>query len=131
MRSGKNDIPAGKENNLIWKNNYCKTRRIVPRACIKRETARFLKQVGVENDCGLLGPCPQDLRSRIKKDRGVSWMNDEVDVLYWQKNKEWYIMDDENDIFVIRDDAPDKAKKSLEGWKELQRKNVQPANEKQ
>ncbi len=58
-------------------------------------------------------------------------MNDEVDVLYWQKNKEWYIMDDENDIFVIRDDAPDKAKKSLEVWKELQRKNVQPANEKQ
>ena len=47
-------------------------------------------------------------------------MNRNSEVMYWQSNKDWYEIDDEKDTFVIREDAPERAKKSFEMWKELQ-----------
>lgn len=40
--------------------------------------------------------------------------------MYWYSNKDWYVLDDENDTFVIREDAPERAKKSFELWIEIQ-----------
>lgn len=55
-------------------------------------------------------------------------MNRNSEVMYWQSNKDWYIIDDENDTFVIREDAPDRAKESFEMWKELQVKQAKRPN---
>ena len=50
----------------------------------------------------------------------VVCVNRNSEVMYWQSNKDWYEIDDEKDTFVIREDAPERAKKSFEMWKELQ-----------
>lgn len=50
----------------------------------------------------------------------VVCVNRDSEVMYWIKNKDWFTFDDENDTFQIREDAPEKAKKSFEMWKEVQ-----------
>ncbi len=41
--------------------------------------------------------------------------------MYWSKNEEWYIFDEENDRIVLLPSAPERAKKSFEMYKKLNR----------
>jgi len=36
--------------------------------------------------------------------------------VYWKQNKDWYSESDDGKEFIIKDDAPDRAKKSFELW---------------
>ena len=42
--------------------------------------------------------------------------------LYWNKNKEWYRINDEGE-YELTEKAPEKAKKSFEIWNEPQKDN--------
>lgn len=40
------------------------------------------------------------------------------ELYYWKSNKEWYGID-KNGKFYIKENAPDKAKKSFEKWRNV------------
>ncbi len=43
--------------------------------------------------------------------------------LYWRTNKEWYRINKEKDCFELTDKAPERARKSFEMYKEMQKKH--------
>lgn len=42
--------------------------------------------------------------------------------MFWRTNKEWYKINRKKDCFELTDKAPERAKKSFELYKELQKK---------
>lgn len=47
-----------------------------------------------------------------------------TEIMYWHKNSDWYEVDDSYEyIYILRDDAPERAKKSYEMWLEYQESN--------
>ena len=43
--------------------------------------------------------------------------------LFWRSNKEWYQINREKDCFALTDNAPERARKSFERYKEMQKKH--------
>lgn len=50
-------------------------------------------------------------------------MTANTEPLYWRTNKEWYRINTEKDCFELTDKAPERAKRSFEMYKELQKKH--------
>ena len=46
-----------------------------------------------------------------------------TELMYWRKNEDWYEEDPQGKyIFRVKDDAPERAKKSFKMWEEYQNK---------
>ena len=39
--------------------------------------------------------------------------------VYWQQNEDWYTNSEDGKSIVIKEDAPERAKKSFELWKQI------------
>ena len=46
-------------------------------------------------------------------------MSANTELMYWKKDKSWYIINKEKDIYELTDKAPERARKSFEMWKEF------------
>lgn len=42
-----------------------------------------------------------------------------TDYLFWHNNPEWYVYDEETDMFSLTEKAPQEAIESFELWKQL------------
>lgn len=50
-------------------------------------------------------------------------MNTNREMMYWFRNDDWYKCDDQTEEFSIRDDAPDRVKRSFKMWQEFVERN--------
>lgn len=41
------------------------------------------------------------------------------DMVIWKENKDWYYIDEEHDRYVLRDEAPEEARRSFELWQKV------------
>ena len=44
-------------------------------------------------------------------------MTGNKEMLYWHSQEEWYVYDEESDTYSIKNDAPERVKKSFDMWK--------------
>lgn len=43
------------------------------------------------------------------------------EAMFWMENKAWYRINEEKDCFELTEEAPERAVRSFEMWKELQK----------
>ncbi len=51
-------------------------------------------------------------------------MTANMEFMYWRTNKEWYTINREKDCFELTEQAPERARKSFELYKEIQKKRL-------
>ena len=49
----------------------------------------------------------------------VIHMKRRSELMFWSENPEWYIVDVEKNSITLTDKAPERAKKSFEKWKKM------------